>query len=142
MGPFEMDGAREERGGRLREPDEDQGALVPCRGGVFRGFFHEGRGAARVLHIIEGGVVGGEGIMDEGAGFRGGEPAVLPLRELIEEQLEISGTSGRVGSAPQDAHTLRADLAGRFRHFGFAGGDEFFERRFRIAEQEGRQSLP
>ena len=30
MGPFEMDGAREERGGRLREPDEDQGALVPA----------------------------------------------------------------------------------------------------------------
>ena len=142
MGPFEMDGAREECGGSLREPDEHEGTFIPCGGGVFGGLFHEGGGAGRVLHIIEGGVVGGKGIMDEGTGFRGGEPAVLPLRELIEEQLEISGTSGRVGSAPQDAHTLRADLAGRFRHFGFAGGDEFFERRARVAEQEGRQSLP
>ena len=30
MGPFEMDGAREERGGRLREPDEDKVRLSPA----------------------------------------------------------------------------------------------------------------
>lgn len=46
-----------------------EGTFIPCGGGVFGGLFHEGGGAGRVLHIIEGGVVGGKGIMDEGTGF-------------------------------------------------------------------------
>ena len=86
--------------------------------------------------------MGGEAVLDEGAGFRGGEPAALPLFELVEEQFEVSCASGYVRLAHEGAHALRAYLAGGFRHLGFTGGDELFEGRARVAEQEARQGFP
>lgn len=59
MGPFEMDGAREERGGRLREPDETRVRLSPAVG-VFRGFFMKAESGPRSSRHNRRRVVGGK----------------------------------------------------------------------------------